>query len=262
MGEIGLQVSSIRDFLQTEKDMRRSFLRVAQMGYRTVQLQWLGEKIPPAAAAEALRDAGLTSVSTQDFYETVKERLSYFVDLNHACGSRILCFSGIPEVYRTSQEGCLFFAGEIRKLEKELAPEGLVLAFHPRSQEFVRLNGRTAAEWVMENVPETVQMGLDLYHVWKAGLSMEEWIRKYQGRQEFVHFKDCKKLPDGQEVLVPVGQGSIPYEGAMRACEECGVRFMFAEQERWEKDAFLCMEESLLWMQRQWRRIHENSKTQ
>ena len=29
------------------------------------------------------------------------------------------------------------------------------------------------------------------------------------------------------------------------ACRETGVRWAFAEQERWEKDAFLCMRESL-----------------
>ena len=45
--------------------------------------------------------------------------------------------------------------------------------------------------------------------------------------------------------LVPVGQGVTDWSAAVDACRETGVRWAFAEQERWEKDAFLCMRESL-----------------
>ena len=48
-----------------------------------------------------------------------------------------------------------------------------------------------------------------------------------------------------REQLVPAGQGVISWEPIVRACKETGVKWIFAEQERWEKDAFLCMAESL-----------------
>jgi sugar phosphate isomerase/epimerase len=55
---------------------------------------------------------------------------------------------------------------------------------------------------------------------------------------EFVHFKDYCIAPDGSETLVPVGQGVTDWSAAVDACRETGVRWAFAEQERWEKDAF------------------------
>ena len=97
-------------------------------------------------------------------------------------------------------------------------------------------------------MPASVQMGLDLYHVNKAGLNMADWIRKFRGRMDFVHFKDEKFLPDGRKILVPVGQGDTDWEDAVSACRETGLRWIFAEQERWEKDAFVCMRESLEWL--------------
>lgn len=248
MGEIGAQVSSLRPYLQDLGSMRASFRKLSEMGYRIVQLQWICPGISPEEIAEGLQDSGLTSVSTQDFYEEVRTRFPYFLRLNELCGSRHLCFSGIPEKLRSSREGCIQFASEITELSKAAEDRGMILVFHPRSQELAQIEGKTASEWLMEHVPASVQMGLDLYHVNKAGLNMADWIRKFRGRMDFVHFKDEKSLPDGRKILVPVGQGDTDWEDAVSACRETGLRWIFAEQERWEKDAFVCMRESLEWL--------------
>lgn len=100
-------------------------------------------------------------------------------------------------------------------------------------------------EILMENTPNTFQLGLDMYHLIKVGLDPEKWLHRYQGRIEFVHFKDYCINADGREELVPVGQGLIDWKPVVRACKETGVKWIFAEQERWQKDAFLCMAESL-----------------
>ena len=100
----------------------------------------------------------------------------------------------------------------------------------------------------MENTPDSFQLGLDLYHLIKAGLDPDEWMHRYQGRIEFVHFKDCCHDSSGKELLVPLGQGEIDWASSIRACKETGVKWAFAEQERWQKDAFQCMAESLAFL--------------
>ena len=130
-----------------------------------------------------------------------------------------------------------------------IAPMGMTLAFHPRAREWAPADtaepGLSCTELLLEHTPQNVTLGLDLYHSGKAGLAPDALLRRWAGRVEFVHFKDYCVAPDGSETLVPVGQGVTDWSAAVDACRETGVRWAFAEQERWEKDAFLCMRESL-----------------
>ena len=65
---VGAQVSSLRPYLQTPQELRASLQKLADMGYRTVQMQWWNPEFEPELVAAAVRDAGLTCVSTQDLY--------------------------------------------------------------------------------------------------------------------------------------------------------------------------------------------------
>lgn len=240
----GIQLSSLKAYLQTPRQMEETFEKVRGMGYRIVQVQWIHPDIPPECVAAALRRTGLVSVSTQDYYAQVRANLSDTLRLHELCGSRNICVSGIPEPLLT-EEGCLVFAGELTDFAASMGAAGRVVSFHPRVQEFRSFGGRSAVELVMENTPEAVRLGLDVYHVVRAGEDPQDWLHRYRGRIEFVHFKDYHIEADGGEQLVPVGQGLIDWKPVIQACRETGVKWIFAEQESWEKDAFLCMAESL-----------------
>lgn len=250
---VGAQVSSLKPYLQTEKELRASLRRLAEMGYRFVQMQWWNPEFSPEFVAGAVRDAGLQCVSTQDFYETVKADFARTVRLNELCGSRCVCVSGIPagapgQAGKLSRERVLRFAEELAGMAAQLSPLGMTLAFHPRAQEWAALvdaDGITATELLLQNSPGNVTLGLDLYHSNKAGLAAGTLLRRFAGRTEFVHFKDYVLDETGTEHLTPVGQGQTDWRAAVAACMETDVPWAFAEQEKWEKDAFLCMRESL-----------------
>ena len=70
------------------------------------------------------------------------------------------------------------------------------------------------------------------------------------------HFKDARPLADGTEQLVPAGQGEVDWSGVMQACVETGVPYGFAEQERWERDPFVCLKEALCWMAAELNAVH------
>lgn len=246
MSQAGIQVSSIKAYLQTPEDVLTSFKRLSAMGCRIVQLQWMNPEIPPAVIASALSEAGLVSVSTQDAYDTVTQNLPYFTELHRLCGSSHLCVGGIPERFR-SAEGCLAYARELEQLAAQLAAMGLSLSLHPRVQEYDLFDGVPGVRILMENT-RSLLLGLDIYHVLKAGLDPVAWIRAFSGRIDFVHFKDKAHDADGSEYLTPVGQGETDWAPVVSACLEAEIPWAFAEQETWRKDAFLCLKESFDWM--------------
>lgn len=241
----GIQVSSLRPLLKTPRQVSEAFSRFAQMGCKTLQLQWIDPAVPPEHIAQALQDAGLTSVSVQDFYTEVMSDLEYYTKLCTFTGSEWLCVSRVPESYKTAS-GIAAYARELDHLADMIAPMGLKLCFHPTSPDYESIDGRTFVDALMDAAQCPLYLCLDLYHIWKSGISMPGLLRQYSGKVCMVHFKDYL----GGE-LVPAGQGEINWGPAIDACLETDVGYGFVEQETWSRDPFDCMDEALSWLKEQ-----------
>ncbi len=242
--ELGIQISSLKPLLLTQASVRETFSRLKALHTPTVQLQWIDPSVSIEAIADALAENGLVSVSVQDFYETVAASLPYYMELNGRTGGSWLCVSRIPERFK-SLEGLDMFVRELRALGKRLEKVGQKLCFHPVSADYSAIPGCSAVDILLTKMPE-LDICLDLYHVQRSGLDMKDYLRRYAGRVCMVHFKDALGA-----TLVPAGQGDIDWDGVVQTCRETGVPYGFAEQERWEKDPVLCLEEALDWLRGQ-----------
>lgn len=246
MTTAGIQISSLRPFLQTQRDALSAFSRLSAMGCRIVQLQWLSPSFSPQWIAKALNQAGLKSVSTQDSFEQVQKNWNYTIRLNQLCGSSHICVSGIP-CGNLDEAACRRFVPEANRMVSLLAAMGMTLSFHPRAREYGKIRDKTAVELVLEQVPG-IMLGLDCYHAVKAGADVVSFICRFASRIDFVHFKDFCIDKNGLEHLVPLGQGCVDWRPLICACRDANIPWIFAEQETWDKDAFSCLEESLAYL--------------
>ena len=242
--ELGIQVSSLKPLLNTPEQVDQVFARMAQMGCRWVQLQWIDPAVSPEDIAAALNRHGLRSVSVQDFCTSIRETLEYYVNLNQRTGGRWLCVSRIPEECKSLQ-GLAAFALELEALNEKISPLGQQVCFHPVSADFQAVPGLDAVEVLLEKLP-WMPLCLDLYHLNRCCGDMPGYIRRHAGRICMVHFKDSR---DGR--LVPPGQGDTPWEGVAQACRDAGVEYAFVEQETWDGDPFQCLQEALGWLKQQ-----------
>ncbi|NHN35451.1 sugar phosphate isomerase/epimerase family protein [Paenibacillus agricola] len=243
MTSLGFQASSLKAFLTIPEDVLGTFRKLSDMGYRVVQLQWISPDVPDEFVADALRETRLTCVSTQDYYSVVSDNLGRFIQMNKLWNSCLMCVSGIPRE-KMSVEGLLAFSVELGQMADVLRENGLILTFHPRVSDYTCIEGRPAVDWLMDGMPDDAQLTIDFYSVVKAGLNPIKLLERYSGRVDMVHFKDSVILPDGRENLMPVGQGHIAWPEIFEACQKAGVKWGFAEQESWQKDAFICAHES------------------
>ena len=242
--ELGIQVSSLKPLLNTPEQVDQVFARMAQMGCRWVQLQWIDPAVSPEDIAAALNRHGLRSVSVQDFCTSIRETLEYYVNLNQRTGGRWLCVSRIPEEYKSPQ-GLAAFAQELEALNEKISPLGQQVCFHPVSADFQAVPELDAVEVLLKKLP-WMPLCLDLYHLNRCCGDMPGYIRRHAGRICMVHFKDSR---DGH--LVPAGQGDTPWEGVAQACRDAGVEYAFVEQETWDGDPFQCLQEALGWLKQQ-----------
>ena len=242
--KIGIQVSSVKPLLGTPAQVKQAFASMSALGATCVQIQWVDPQVPLEVIAQAVAENGLESVGTQDFYVLVRENLEYYVNLNRMTGGKWLCVSRIPEEYK-SREGLPLFIQEMRQLQGKLDPLGQKLCFHPVSADFTAVAEMDAVRWLFDHMPE-LEICLDLYHLNKNCTDMPGFIREYRGRICMVHFKDGVG-----DALVPAGQGETNWAGVVEACLETGVPYGFAEQEKWDRDPYVCLKEAMDWIARQ-----------
>lgn len=247
----GIQISSLKAYLQTEQDARQTFRRLAAMGCRMVQLQWLSPALSPAWVARELAEAGLVSVSTQDYTWQVEKDWKTVIEMNRRCASRHVCISGVPG-QTLDRAACEALADTAGRMAAELAHWGMVLSFHPRSREFAPMEGEeglTVTDWLLARVPR-MMLGLDAFHAVRAGLDTAALIRRYAPRIDFVHCKDFV-LEDGAVRLRPLGKGSVDWQPILDACKEVQVPWVFAEQETFAagEDPFASLKQSLRYLQ-------------
>ena len=242
--KIGIQVSSVKPLLLDEAQVAEAFGKMAALGCRVVQLQWIDPSVSLPSIAKALKESGMESVSVQDFYEVVRNNFQYYTDLNAWTGGKWLCVSRIPDRLK-SREGLDAFVAELRAMQKKLDGLGQRLCFHPVSADFTAVAGMDAVEYLLEKMPE-LDIGLDLYHLNRNCADMPAWIRRYGKRICMVHFKDAVG-----ETLVPAGQGDTDWTGVVKACLDVGIPYAFAEQERWTRDPYDCLKEAMDWIDRE-----------
>ncbi|MBP3685193.1 MAG: sugar phosphate isomerase/epimerase [Oscillospiraceae bacterium] len=239
--ENGIQVSSLKPLLLNEAQVTLAFQNMRALGCEVVQLQWIDPSVSAAHIAKSLKENGMISVSVQDFYETVMKDLSYYTDLNTATGGTWLCVSRIPDRLKTP-EGLDACIGELRDLQKKLDPLDQKVCFHPVTADFIAVPGMNAVEYLFDNMPE-LDICLDLYHLNRNCTDMPGFIRRYAGRLCMVHFKDGKG-----DALVPAGQGDTNWDGVVEACLDANVPYAFVEQEKWDRDPYVCLKEAMDWL--------------
>ncbi len=243
MTSIGFQVSSLKPLLTTPEEVLTAFRRLYEIGYRDLQIQWISPKVPDEFVAEALQETGLKCISVQDKYPAVQENFNRFVQQNELWNSKYMCVSGIPEEYM-SKDGLQQYAKELQDMAEVYKEKGIRFTFHPVYTDYGNVEGRPAVDRLMEYLPDDIQLTICLYHTVKAGLSPIKYLNDYSGRADMVHFKNSAILPNGQEALMPIGQGNIQWQKIFEACQNTGVKWGFVEQESWQKDAFECAQES------------------
>lgn len=251
----GIQVSSLKPLLTSPEQVYEAFKKIKEMGCDIVQLQWIDPSVPISDISDALRTNNLTAVSVQELFPVFDANRDYYYELCRSCNCDELCLSRIPEAC-TSAAGLIDYAITLSSIHEELQKEGRHLSFHPTKNDFSFVddshndacNCTRKLDVLLKNLPDTVTLCLDLYHVEHAGLSIADTLRHYGARVTEVHFKDYKLLADGSEVLVPAGQGDIAWDEAIKECLHQNVIYGYVEQERWERDPFNCLQEAFDWL--------------
>lgn len=244
---IGAQLFTLRDHLKTIEDFDATCKRVAEMGYKTVQIS--GTPLGAKEMREVLDKYGLICLTTHRSADDFINKIDEVIEYNKTLGCD-LCGMGImPIEAAKSKEELDKFISDMNKVCERLKAEGMYFGYHNHGFEFVKLEGKTIYDYLIDETdPEVFNFIVDTYWVQYGGLNPAKLIEKLGKRAMAIHFKDFGV--EIQERTVPVikevGEGNLCWEEIIDACEKAGSLFALVEQDsNWkDNDPFLSMKMS------------------
>ena len=239
--QIGAQFYTIRDFCKTPEDLALSLRKVADIGYKTVQIsgtcpydpQWL---------AQQLKENDLKCVLTHIPADRLQADAAAVAKDHDVFGCDYVGLGGYGFHLPEDEEFMGGFLKAYLPVAETLKANGKYFMYHNHAHEFKKENGRLILEQIAESMPSDL-MGftVDSYWVQVGGGDPAQWIEKLSGRVPCIHLKDCAY---GQKMAV-VGEGNINFDRVFEKAEAGGTQYMLVEQDDCHgEDPFECLRRS------------------
>lgn len=226
---IGAQLYTVRELCTTPEDFRKTIKRIADAGFKTVQLSGVPDSVGSAKELKKVFDEnGIEIIGThrpiQNYIENVKGEIEFHKDL----GTSIAGVGFLPPEYRTNAEVLRETIRKCNEAQRELKKEGITLAWHNHGFEFAKIEGKKS---VMDIILEEGEFDLILDAYWLAyvGIDPARFIKKAGKRVAIVHLKDIRVLPDNSLEYAEVGEGNILWNEVLEASRD--ARFAVIEQD-------------------------------
>jgi sugar phosphate isomerase/epimerase len=235
---------TVREQCATPEGFAESLRRIAEIGYKCVQLSGGGD-FPAPFVRETADRHGLAVVSTHTACELILNQTEKVASDHKLLGAPYVGIGMMPEAYRHSREGALRFIAAFTPAAEYFAREGLKLMYHNHALEFERFGGELCVDILADGFPpELMGFTLDVYWAAYAGADPAYWLERLAGRVDTIHFKDMK-IARGKQLMAEVMEGNLNWPAIFRACETAGVKWAFVEQDDCgEADPFDCLRTS------------------
>lgn len=224
--EIGAQFYTVRALCQTLDGLSDTLKKVADIGYKTVQLSatcpydalWMKQQ---------LAQNGLKCVLTHIPVPRLTGETEQVIRDHEVIGCDHI---GLGYYSFDEEKGDTYdkFIKTFQPVAQAIGDSGKLFMYHNHDQEFKKQGGKLIIEHLAEDLPAD-QMGftLDTFWVQRGGGDPAQWLEKLSGRIPVIHLKDCAY---GGKMAV-VGEGNINFDRVFEKAETGGTRYMMVEQD-------------------------------
>lgn len=223
--QIAVQLFSVRR--EMAADLPGALGAVAAAGYRAVELAGLPD-VAPADLTRLLGDAGLRVVASHEAIATLRRDPEAVASRLGAIGCPCAIVTVIPEEDRRTVGDVRRYAADLGDIARTLARRGIRLGHHNRGGEFAPLDGTTAWDILLEELPPEVELELDVYWVAVGGRDPVTEIHAAADRVRMLHVKDLAPGPGSREA--PAGEGILDIPAILEAGRSVGVAWYITEQ--------------------------------
>ena len=248
--QIGAQLYTVHNHTKTLEDFSATLKKVADIGYRSVQVSGTCAYEPEWLRDELAKN-NLVCAMTHIAPKRIIEETEDVVRQHAVFGCKHIGIGGMPVDMRGTLGGYNEFKKVYLPAAEKMRDLGAKLLYHNHWFEFDKLEGKDVIERILEDFPEdSIDFTLDLGWAAFADKDVLALIDMLKGRLSRIHLKDFADKPaDGSiethAYLRPIFEGKLPYEDYINALSKVGCEYMLVEQDWcYDEDEFECLKRS------------------
>lgn len=238
--QVSINLYTLREHLQTRDAFTASMKRLAEIGYRTVQLSGVPEGVlSPEEFVSVCADHGLRIIATHEPSAQVLDEPQRCIDRLRRMGITQTSYpfpAGVDFGDAAQVDAWLHKLAASRRV---FAEAGITLSYHNHAHEFSRLDGTLLIDLIASRTGMAFE--LDTYWVAAGGVDPVKWVRRMagEGRLPVIHLKDMRITPKGEQQFAELGGGNLDLPAIIEAAESGGCNYFIVEQDRtWGRDMF------------------------
>lgn len=238
--DICIQLYSVRDLLSDPNNLDSILVKLADMGYTSVEaanyndgkfygktpeefrqtVEKSGMSVLSSHTTRGLSDEELASGNLTDALEWWDKCIAD----HKAAGMKYIVtpWMNVPKTVKDLQTYCDYY----NEIGKRCQAAGLKYGYHNHSHEFQKVEDKEVMlDYMLQHTnPEYVFFQMDVYWVVRGANSPVDYINKYPGRFAMLHIKDHREI--GQS-------GMVGYDAIFKNAETAGVEAIVAEIEQY-----------------------------
>ena len=242
--KLGVQLYTIRDFMQDPEFADLAFKKLAELGY--TEAHTAGNAFDAKLFGELLAKHGISIIGTHYSFDKMCNDPEETMEIHRMWGTTNIGIGGMPGDARKNLDDLKKFIYDFNKAAEVFAKHGFRTTYHNHNFEFVRIDGyKTIMDLLYEGFdPATTSFVLDTCWVAAGGGDVIDWMEKLEGRLDILHLKDMYLKQDKETrhflpTITEVGNGSVAWDRVMKTAEKIGVKHYVVEQDtNWQGSPF------------------------
>lgn len=231
--EVGLNLFSIRNLLQSEKDFRETLKKVKDMGYSYVQ--YSGGEYNPDMIKRVTEEVKMPVCLTHVPLDRILNESDKLMEEHKKFGCKNIGLGSLKFDYYVNEKLFKDTIDCLQKVAVYMKKNGFQFFYHHHHSEFCKIGQTTGFDYIVDSAPD-VNITLDTYWVQNAGADVIDTIKRVNGRIECVHLKDYKvvcntKNDTYQTTYAPVGSGNMNFNKIIETMRGCGTKYYLVEQD-------------------------------
>lgn len=243
IGQVAVQMYSIRDFLKTPRDIAESCKKMRKIGYTAVQASGLGP-IEDKEFLAITKDAGLDCFSTHEGGQWIVEKPKEVSAKLKRWGVKLTAYP-YPHMPINTLAEVKALAKGLNAAGKVLHDAGQILTYHNHHLEFRKVAGKAVLDILYDETdPRYLQGEIDTYWIQTGGADPVAWAKKLKMRLPMIHLKDYMVTNENKTTFSEIGNGNLDFKSIIKAAEGSGCKWFIVEQDTCPGNPFDSLKQS------------------
>lgn len=238
--KLGAQFYTLRDFTKTPADFLRTMHRVADIGYKYVQVSGVGPDVKADVIKKACDETGLSVYITHTPMQRIMDDTDAVIEEHKKFGCGIIGLGSAGD-YHTSYDGFRRLAEDLAPAIEKIKKAGMLFSYHNHWHEFEKQGDKYFLSALTENCDmSAVRLTADVYWLHFSGLNECDWLEENADIISCTHFKDLG-VHDGKQQIIEIMHGNLNYLKILESCKKAGIEYNFVELDTTRMDPFKAM---------------------